>query len=263
MVNFISSESRGQTRFIEESVERLQEILKNKDVIKKLGHVAEYMYELTENMYVPDIVNKQVVIPQSHIDSNDTPLIALHPWSTVSLDTNFAIFTPQREARALQILDELEPTDGNSEEWLRDYQTAMLRHAQRTQETRSVRGSEAMCAARASGMTIDSNEFRATDATRVHFIPRSMLVLRRRHSPVSPPTFAHELFHKVQRDARPPYVSDGMSMATHTLKAEREAYSVGAKIAITMLDAGQKITAHDELGIQIDRGRAAINKKHL
>ena len=261
MVNFISSESRGQSRFVEDSVQRLQETLNDRRIAKKLGRVSQQLLLLSNDIYVPDVRRGQVTIPDSKLDSDSLPVIAMRPWSKVNLDPKFAVFTPRRRSRAIGLIDNLDPTDIDSSDWLENYQQAILTHAQRTTATRNVRGAEAMRAARASSAPIEPGEFRRVDSGRIHFLPRSLVILRRQRNPISPPVFAHELIHVAQDDSEPVAVSDGGSRDDHILHNELEAYSIGARIALAMSETGQKITEHDEYGIRIEQVRGRVNKK--
>lgn len=259
MVNLISSESRGQTQFIEGSIERLQDMLIDKSVIKELGATAGRLYQLSDDIYMPNIVRGEVVIPDSYLKSDKLPIIALRPWSTIRLDPNFALFTPRRRTVGQKIINTLGPTSEKSNDWLDNYQGSLLRHALRTEETRSIRGAAASSVTRASKARIDENEFRNTRTEKIYFAPRSLVMLRRQHSLTSPAVFAHEIEHVDQCERHPISVSRGESGYHRALSVELEAYYVGSFIANAMIDRGMKITEDDKFGLQVEAARKAAN----
>jgi hypothetical protein len=79
MVNFISEESRGYARFIEGSIAGAQEVLQDPAVIRELGYAAALLYNLTRDIYVPNVIDDKVVIPAAYLDGDALPVIALRP----------------------------------------------------------------------------------------------------------------------------------------------------------------------------------------
>lgn len=261
MIHVISSESRGQARFIEGSIEHLQDVLKNKEVVSGLGTTASYLYNLTENMYVPNIEHGEIKLPASYEESDALAVVALRPWGKAQLDPNFAKFTPRRQKRALEIVNTLQPANTSSEAWFNAYQGSILRHAAKTPFQVDVRGAEGAAASRASKASLDPDELTTVASGKVHFNPRPVLVLRRQHALTSPAVTGHELIHVSQADVRPLYVDDGDDDRKGPIERELQAYSVGAKIAEAMMKAGQKLTPSDEYGLRVEQVRKTINTR--
>ena len=127
---FISSESRGHAKFIEGSIQRFNETLSEGDIPSRLGSYASKLATRGEGIYIPNVRHGVVTIPKEYMQTDALPALALQQWDTIRLSEDFAVITPGRAKRTLEVIENAKPTRRTPEEAFDIYQDSTTQQPQ-------------------------------------------------------------------------------------------------------------------------------------